>query len=145
MEHTPLLLLHAPAGMLAFFIGVYIMLRRKGTKTHKMLGKIYMGLMMLASVTAFTLPAKSGPLLFDHFGLIHLISLVVIPAIIIGWKSVQPATRNINRHKWAMITVFVLGNLVAMQAAGVFEMMWVHVMDFASLFTNHTAGSHGTH
>ena len=61
----------APAAML----GIYLMFWAKGTKPHRLLGKIYMTLMLITALTSMFIPAAVGPQFLGHFGWIHLLSI----------------------------------------------------------------------
>ena len=69
----------------AFIIATYMMLIKKGTAQHKFLGRIYMVLMLFTAMVTLFMSAQVGPTLFDHFGFIHLLS-------VLGLYSVPSAT-----------------------------------------------------
>ena len=76
-----LILLHLSTIGPAFLMGTYIMLNKKGTEPHKRLGRVYMGLMLLTALLTLLISAQLGPTLFDHFGYIHLLSLLVLYSV----------------------------------------------------------------
>jgi uncharacterized membrane protein len=95
----------------AFVIGTFLMLNHKGTPVHKLLGKIYMSLMMFtASVTLF-MSAEVGPKILNHFGFIHLLSFFVLYTV----PSAYLAARNghIKHHRNNMVGLYLGGILVA--------------------------------
>ncbi|MFT5930909.1 MAG: putative membrane protein [Oceanospirillaceae bacterium] len=95
----------------AFVIGSYMMLAKKGTGQHKFLGRIYMVLMLFtASVTLF-MSAEVGPTLFDHFGFIHLLSLLVLYKVPSAYFAIKAG--DVKAHKSAMIGLYIGGMLVA--------------------------------
>ena len=73
---TPLVYAHLATVLPAFVIGTYMMFSRKGSKPHRLMGKIYMALMMTTAVIALFIKAEVGPQLFGHFGFIHLFSVL---------------------------------------------------------------------
>tara|TARA_B110000211_G_C14042217_1_gene537261 strand:- start:172 stop:570 length:399 start_codon:yes stop_codon:yes gene_type:complete len=95
----------------AFLIGTYIMLTKKGSGQHKFLGRIYMVLMLFtASVTLF-MSAQVGPKLVDHFGFIHLLSVLVLYSVPSAYFAIKAG--DVNKHKRHMIALYVGGMLVA--------------------------------
>tara|TARA_B110000503_G_scaffold139832_1_gene229179 strand:+ start:1294 stop:1608 length:315 start_codon:yes stop_codon:yes gene_type:complete len=87
------------------------MLTKKGTRPHKFLGRIYMVLMLFtASVTLF-MSAQVGPTLFDHFGFIHLLSLLVLYSVPSAYFAIKAG--DVKTHKTAMVGLYIGGMLVA--------------------------------
>ena len=95
----------------AFLIGTYIMLTKKGSGQHRFLGRIYMVLMLFtASVTLF-MSAQVGPTLFNHFGFIHLLSVLVLYSVPSAYFAIKAG--DVKKHKFRMIALYVGGMLVA--------------------------------
>lgn len=114
---TPLVYAHLATVLPSFVIGTYMMVSRKGSPTHRLLGKIYMALMMTTAVIALFITAEVGPQLFGHFGFIHLFSVLVLFAVP---KAYFAAKRHDRRaHAISMINVYVGGLLIA----GAFTLM----------------------
>ncbi len=93
------------------FLGAYLLLFRKGDRIHKLLGKIYMSLMMFTAIASLFLPALVGPQFLGHFGWIHLFSFLTlysIPTALIAVKKGQ-----IRRHKIKMIMLYVGAIMIA--------------------------------
>ena len=108
---TPLVYAHLATVLPAFVIGTYMMFSRKGSKIHRLLGKIYMILMMSTAVIALFIKAEVGPQLLGHFGFIHLFSLLVLYS---APKAYFAARRHDHRsHAISMISVYVGGLLIA--------------------------------
>jgi uncharacterized membrane protein len=95
----------------AFLIGAYLLLSQKGTPGHRMLGKIYMSLMLVTAITTLFMSAKVGPAFMGHFGFIHLLSFLVIYSVPAAFFAARSG--NIVRHRRNMIGVYVGGILVA--------------------------------
>ena len=111
MTYTQLAYLHLATVIPAFAIGGLQLLRRKGTSTHKLLGKVYMLLMLATALITLAMPAKVGPQLLDHFGFIHVFSLVTLINIPIAYFAAR--YRNIKAHRAAMISLYIGGILIA--------------------------------
>ena len=107
----PLVYAHLATVLPAFVIGTYMMFSRKGSKNHRLMGKIYMLLMMATAIIALFITAEVGPQLLGHFGFIHLFSIMVLYAVP---KAYFAARRHDRRdHAIGMISVYVGGLLIA--------------------------------
>jgi len=111
MSYVVLAYLHLATVVPAFIIGTYLLLRQKGTRAHKQLGRLYMLLMLLTASVALLMSARVGPTLLNHFGFIHLFSLMVlysVPAAIVAARK-----NDIAAHRYNMVGVYVGGILIA--------------------------------
>jgi uncharacterized membrane protein len=117
MSYTQLAYLHLATVLPAFAIGALQLLRRKGTAIHKLLGKIYMGLMLATGLITLLMPAKVGPQLLNHFGVIHVFSLLTLLNIPIAYFAIRRG--NVRAHRAAMISLYIGGILIA----GTFALM----------------------
>ena len=111
MTYTQLAYLHLATVVPAFAIGAFQLFRRKGTRSHKLLGKIYMGLMLATGFITLAMPAQVGPRFLGHFGFIHtfsILALVNVPAAYIAARR-----GNIRMHRADMIALYVGGILIA--------------------------------
>jgi|TARA_B110000503_G_C6748868_1_gene250750 uncharacterized membrane protein len=120
MNETLILSLHAFPGLLALILGSIVLLSKKGTKTHKRRGYIWLGLMLLISLTAIFIQ-EINP---GSYSLIHLLIPWTIFSIIFGIYAIKKfkVTKNKvwrNLHQWTMIGLF-FGALVI---AGAFTLM----------------------
>ena len=111
MTYTQLAYLHLATVVPAFFLGALQLLRRKGTPAHRLIGKIYMLLMLATAVITLMMPAEVGPRFLSHFGFIHIFSLMAL----FGVPSAYIAARrgNIKAHRGAMIGLYIGGILIA--------------------------------
>lgn len=107
--------LHFVTVVPAFFLGAWQLLAsRKGSASHRLIGKIYLGLMSVTAVAAFFIPSFSsfslgiGPL---RLGLIHLF----IPLTVNGIWQTRRALRagNIAAHKASMRGLYIGGLIIA--------------------------------
>ena len=111
MTYIQLTYLHLITLAPAFCIGTYLLVRRKGTPTHRLLGKIYMGLMVFTAIVTLFMEAVVGPQFLNHFGYIHLISLFVIYTVPTAYTTIRAG--NIAVHRRKMIGLYVGALLVA--------------------------------
>jgi uncharacterized membrane protein len=114
---TPLIYAHLATVLPAFVIGTYMMFSRKGAKNHRLMGKIYMLLMMATAAIALFIKAEVGPQLCGHFGFIHLFSVLVLFAVPKAYFAARRHDRK--AHAGGMIGVYVGGLLIA----GAFTLM----------------------
>jgi uncharacterized membrane protein len=111
MTYMQLTYLHLGTLAPAFVIGTYLLLNRKGTPAHRLLGKIYMVLMLFTAIVTLFMEAIIGPLFLNHFGYIHLLSLFVLYTVPTAYRAIR--TGNIGEHRRKMIGLYVGALLVA--------------------------------
>tara|TARA_B110000902_G_scaffold13738_1_gene16435 strand:- start:240 stop:638 length:399 start_codon:yes stop_codon:yes gene_type:complete len=95
----------------AFIIATYMMLIKKGTAQHKFLGRIYMVLMLFTAMVTLFMSALVGPTLFDHFGFIHLLSVLVLYSVPSAYFAIKAG--DVKKHKLNMIGLYIGGMVVA--------------------------------
>lgn len=117
MSYLQLAIFHLTTVLPAFLIGSYLLLNTKGTPIHKLLGKIYMCLMMVTASTTLFMEAEVGPQFFGHFGWIHLLSLLVLASVPRAWFAIRSGNRR--AHMISMIMTYAGGILIA----GTFALM----------------------
>ena len=111
MSYLQLAYIHLGTVFPAFLIGTYLLINRKGTPKHRLLGKVYMALMLITALTTLFMSAEVGPVVFGHFGFIHLFSLLVlysVPTALIAARN-----GNIKKHRASMVGLYIGGLLIA--------------------------------
>ena len=111
MTYLQLAYLHLGTVFPAFLIGTFLLLNRKGTPAHKVLGKIYMSLMLVTAIVTLFMSAGVGPTLLGHFGFIHLFSFLVFYLVPTAYLALRGG--NIKKHRDSMIGLYVGGILIA--------------------------------
>ena len=111
MTYMQLTYLHLGSLVPAFVIGTYLLLNRKGTPVHRFLGKIYMGLMLFTAFITLFMEALVGPKFLNHFGFLHLLSLLVLYTVPTAYRAIRVG--NIKLHKRKMVGLYVGALLVA--------------------------------
>lgn len=101
----------------AFIIGTISLALKKGTQLHKVLGRIYMVLMLFTATVTLFMPAAVGPTVFNHFGWIHLFSFLTLYTVPTAYTAIKKG--NIKAHKRKMILLY-FGALII---AGAFTFM----------------------
>lgn len=111
MTYMQLAYLHLATVVPAFGIGALQLWNRKGTPSHKLLGRIYMALMLATGLITLSMPAEVGPRFLNHFGYIHIFSFLAL----FGVPAAYIAARRgyIRAHRFAMISLYVGGILIA--------------------------------
>lgn len=104
-------LIHLATILPAAVLGTYLLLARKGSPIHRQLGKAYMTLMGFTAVWTMFLPAEFGPRLWNHFGMLHLLSVLTAWTVPTAWRAARRG--DIRGHRSAMIQLYVGGILIA--------------------------------
>lgn len=117
MPYLSLAYVHLATVLPCFLIGAWLLLRRKGTRVHKRLGRAYAVLILFTALVTLPMPAAVGPRLLDHFGFIHLFSLLVLFSVPAALYSIRRG--NVAAHRGHMVGVYVGGILIA----GTFALM----------------------
>ncbi|WP_117193714.1 DUF2306 domain-containing protein [Rhizobium terrae] len=100
--------IHVAAVLPAAVLGAYILLNRKGTPLHRALGKVWMVLMAVTSLSSFFIHEIN---LFYGFSPIHLLSIFVLVGI---WRAISAVRAgNIRAHKATVIGMYFGGIVVA--------------------------------
>ena len=92
---------HAIAAMLATVIGALQLWGPKGTRNHRTLGYVWVGLMAFVAFSGFFIHVLKivGP-----FSPIHLLSVLTLASL---WYAIRAARqRNIKRHRHTMVALF---------------------------------------
>lgn len=93
------ILLHIAIALLALCVGVAILLRRKGTYTHRQLGRTWVALMLAAAIGSFFIQARG------RLSLIHALSVLVLIVVPLGMYFARSG--KIRAHRWTMSIMFV--------------------------------------
>jgi len=117
--------IHVAAVLPAAVLGAFILLNRKGTPLHRALGKVWMVLMAVTSLSSFFIHQIN---LFHGFSPIHLLSIFTLAGI---WRAIATArARSIRAHKATVVGMYLGG----IGAAGLFTLIPGRIMH-AVVFT----------
>ena len=111
--------LHAIAAMIAIILGGIQLYMKKGGTIHKFLGRAWVGLMLIVSVSSFFIHKIN---FWGAYSPIHLLSLWTI--VTIGLAIYFVRVGNIKRHKQVMIALYGF----ALILTGLFTLMPGRVM-----------------
>ena len=117
MNYLTLMYWHLGTILPAAAIGGMLLALTKGTSLHRLFGKIYMLLMLVTSTLTLFMRAEVGPTLFNHFGFIHLFSLLVLVSVPRAYIAAR--SHNVRSHKYSMLGVYIGAVLLA----GAFTLM----------------------
>ena len=93
--------LHAIMAMIAIILGGIQLSMKKGGLIHKLLGRIWVGIMLIVAITSFFIHEIK---LWGAYSPIHLLSLWTIFILGVGIYYVRVG--NVKRHKQTMITLY---------------------------------------
>ncbi|MEE4210876.1 MAG: DUF2306 domain-containing protein [Parvularcula sp.] len=112
----PIIALHWGTAVLAFFLGLIILLRPKGTGAHRTLGLFYAAAMVITAVAAFFVREGdvSGWAYLSFAGMspIHLFVPMTLFGIASGLLGAL-VWKNASAHRSAMISTYVGALLIA--------------------------------
>ena len=92
---------HAIAALLAIVLGGFQLWGPKGTRNHRMLGYIWVGLMAIVAFSGFFIHVLK---LVGPFSPIHLLSVLTLASL---WYAIHAARRgDIKRHRQTMVALF---------------------------------------
>lgn len=107
----PQIIVHAALALACLLLGAMILLRRKGTTVHRVLGWIWVSAMMVVAILSFWIRTSGG------FSLIHVLSVVTPIFLVRGVYRAR--THQVAGHRRTMLGLFVGALLVA----GLFTLM----------------------
>lgn len=111
MTYLALAYVHLATVFPAFLIGSFLLLRRKGTRIHKMLGKLFMGLMLFTATVTLFMPAQVGPTILKHFGFIHIFSALVFFSVPQALLAIR--RKDVRVHRNNMVGLYAGGLVIA--------------------------------
>ena len=111
--------LHAIMAMIAIILGGIQLSMKKGGPIHKLLGRIWVGLMLIVAISSLFIHEIK---LWGAYSPIHLLSLWTIFSLGLGIYFARVA--NIKRHKQVMIALYFF----ALILTGFFTLMPGRVM-----------------
>jgi len=78
---TPLIATHAFSALTAILLGAWqLFFSHKGSRLHRLVGRVWVGLMLYVSVTSFWI----REIRHGQFSLLHILSIVTIVSVILG-------------------------------------------------------------
>jgi uncharacterized membrane protein len=90
--------IHLTAALLTFLLGIAVLLRRKGTASHKRLGRSWVVLMLIVAISSFWIRR-------DGFSWIHLLSIWTLISLACAVWFIRRG--NVRAHQGFMIGTFL--------------------------------------
>lgn len=98
--------IHVAAVVPAAILGAYLLARPKGTPRHRLLGKIWMLLMVVTALSSFFIHQIN---LVYGFSPIHLLSIAVLAG---SWRAILAARRHDIRTHRRIVSGMYFGGIV---------------------------------
>lgn len=98
----PAVHIHLAATILALALGIAMLVRRKGTGSHRLLGWIWVGLMLTAAVSSFWITGTDGA-----YSAVHILSVVILITVPLAVLAIRRG--KTGTHRRAMIAIFSTG------------------------------------
>lgn len=99
---------HALTAFAALALGLFQLIRPKGTASHRALGYCWVALMLLIALSSFMIHGIDQ---FYGFSLIHLLSIYVIFTLPFGIRAARNG--DIEKHRQHMRGLYIWGLLLA--------------------------------
>jgi len=100
--------LHTYCALLSILIGAVQFMRKKGGRSHRLLGRIWVGLMAIVALSSFAIFEIR---LLGPFSPIHLLSLLTLGTLVVAIQAARAG--NIQRHKQALASLYGFGLVLA--------------------------------
>ena len=111
---------HATLALLAVPLGLYIFLTKKGTKQHKMLGRIWVIFLIIVSLTAIFIQTINP----GQYSWIHLLIPFTLVSLIYSiWNIKKYKKTKIERYKYSHMYSMIGVYVGALFIAGAFTLM----------------------
>ena len=111
---------HATLALLAVPLGLYIFLTKKGTKQHKMLGRIWVTFLIIVSLTAIFIQTIN----LGQYSWIHLLIPFTLGSLIYSiWNIKKYKKTKIERYKYSHMYSMIGVYVGALLIAGAFTLM----------------------
>ena len=116
---SPAIQLHAFTAMAAFGLGIAVLLARKGTAAHRLMGRIWVGLMVVTALSSFLVHTLR---MIGPFSPIHILSVVTLYGSFAGVRAAR--RRDFKAHARSMQRLFA----IALVGAGIFTLVPGRIM-----------------
>ncbi len=107
LNASPLILVHSAAAVLALIVGAAQFIGRKGVRTHRVLGWLWVISMMVVAISSFWIHEIR---FWGNFSPIHL--LAVLTCISVPIAVMAARKHNVAKHKSDMTKLYILALVV---------------------------------
>ena len=105
---SPIVTLHLVLALVALLLGLVMLLREKGTRSHRALGRVWVGAMLIVAITSFWIRDIND----GGMSAIHLLSFWTLVALAIALWAIRTGRRNTHRG-------FMIGTYLGLVGAGI--------------------------
>ena len=111
---------HAAFALLAVPLGLYVLLTKKGTKQHRILGRIWVTFLIIVSLTAIFIQTINP----GQYSWIHLLIPFTLVSVIYSiWNIKKYKKTKIERYKYSHMYSMIGVYVGALLIAGAFTLM----------------------
>lgn len=121
----PAIQIHAGAAMLSFLLGTLVLLLKKGTRLHKAMGRIWVGLMAVVALSSFLITEVR---MFGPYSFIHALSIFTLVGLVQAIRAIRRG--DVKAHRATMIGLYG-GALILAGAFTLVPGRRMHAMLFA--------------
>jgi uncharacterized membrane protein len=117
---------HAFFALAAVPVGLYIFFKKKGTKQHRFIGRVWVSFLLIVSFTAVFITSPMTDTVFNprFYSWIHLLIPFTVGNLIYSvWSIRQFKKTKLEKHKNAHIYSMEGGYIGALLGAGAFTLM----------------------
>lgn len=111
MSYITLTFWHLGSIGIAFIIGTALLFTPKGSPAHRLFGRVYLLMLMVSAGVTLLMPAHSTHRLFDHWGVLHILSFVVLYYAPAGWWAAYQG--RMQTHRRIMTNLYIGSILIA--------------------------------
>jgi len=108
---SPAIIIHLLFALVAFVLGSIQLASAKGTRTHKLLGYIWVAAMVIICLTSFKIKEVMPQGMFGGYSPIHLLSVFVL--VQLGRGIYFAKKKNIQKHRKCMLYTYFGGLIIA--------------------------------
>ena len=122
----PIIYIHAFFALTAIPVGLYIFFKKKGTKQHRFIGRVWVSFLLIVSFTALFITSPMTDTVFNprFYSWIHLLIPFTVGNLIYSvWSIRQFKKTKLEKHKNAHIYSMVGVYIGALLVAGAFTLM----------------------
>ena len=99
MQSSFAIQIHVATAVAAFFLGLWLLVRRKGTGPHRAMGRVWVALMLMVVASSYWIRTGGG------FSWIHGLSVFTFCMLALAVWAISTGRRA--THRWTMIGIFV--------------------------------------
>ncbi len=108
---TPAIIIHLIFALAAFVLGGIQLASKKGTTSHRILGYLWVAMMVVICLTSFKIKEVMPEGMFGGYSPIHLLSIFVLVMLARGIYFAKK--KDIKKHRNCMLYTYIGGLVIA--------------------------------